>query len=372
MRLAAGTNTLVVSDTTGLWTAPLDASIWSKTGDPLFQGTAVVFDGHQFVALMQRRHPFFSSWQLFATRSEDGIIWYANTQIPDYGISTDETGDTFDDLLFTGSSFLAGGLRSTDGITWPMVNSVPAGAYFRRTPAGTLAISPDGTIRTSSDDGVTWSLSVPAPGDFDRLRYLDGVIWTGSNLVATMLGANGFEGTWAGGPGRPWTKIASRGGSSIAWTGTRAIVATGSLLFTIDGIDASLPLTWQQWRQNFFNVEQLNDPAISGPLADPDHDGSANAVEFMSVSSPVSRSSAPVFTVLPPEGATGARLQWKQDTSRTAFTVQAEVTDDLEVWDGLGAVPVEGPSGGLRTMQVTAPPGQNKVYFRLRVVMTGN
>jgi hypothetical protein len=46
-------------------------------------------------------------------------------------------------------------------------------------------------------------------------------------------------------------------------------------------IDGPLPVTpWEEWRARHFTAGQLNDPAISGPEADPDLDGTVNLAEY--------------------------------------------------------------------------------------------
>lgn len=364
-RVAAGPDRIVASDGgTGLWYAPPDVSSWTKTGPPGFGGTGLVWDGHQYVALLCRK--ILDNWKIYVSRSDDGLVW-SESQLLDgagYGANAREDNIIYDDLLFTGSSFLTGGLRSTDGVTWvaaPFLN----GAFFARTAAGVVAVSPGSGVKTSVDDGLTWTGYNDSIGSMD---YVKGMIWTGSNIYAVIFD----KGVFAGGPGSPWWRLDRRISRSIAWTGTRAIVSDGTSLRTLEDVDSGLPVTWPRYLQSYFSTEEVADPAVGSPLADPDHDEFTSAVEYMFGTSPVSYAEAPVLTLLPAQGAAGPRLQWRQDTGRPGISVQAEVSYDLDVWDIILIAPIDGTAGGMRTMQATAPPVGGKGYIRLHVTLSGN
>ena len=70
----------------------------------------------------------------------------------------------------------------------------------------------------------------------------------------------------------------------------------------------------EQWRSGVFTTAELNDPAISGPLADPDRDGRANVVEYLAGSAPKLADSDP--TGLIQAEVVGGRLQirWTERT----------------------------------------------------------
>jgi hypothetical protein len=366
LRVAAGAGKIVAADGHGLWTADPNVSSWTLRDGNVPAGVAVVWDGHQFVALTQRLddHSGFMTLYLSITHSNDGITW-----TPDQPLWQTPTSPIYGaplyDLLFTGSGFLTPKWRSGDAVLWEAA-AVPEVSFLMQTATGIIGVNRDGSIYTSPD-GIAWTLSVP--GSFDSSRWLNGVVWTGSRLIGTYSDGSVFQGTLEAGPGRPWTTISPWGGTSIAWTGSRAIVATGKSLFTFENPDVGLPQTWSQWRQTYFSAAQLGDATISGPLTDPDGDGSVNVMEFMSGTSPVTKTAAPAFMVFSGTGNQGARFTWRQDTSRTGISVRAELSNDLDAWDELTASAIDGAAGGVRTMQATAPAGLSKVYFRLKVTL---
>jgi hypothetical protein len=253
---------------------------------------------------------------------------------------------------------VTGAKRSNDAIVWTDA-AVPDLPFMFRTGDEFTGVSQHGTIYTSPD-GLTWTVSVS--GGYPPALTVTSAVWTGYRLLV-----NG--GTHEGGPGRPWTRISDISGTSMAWTGSRAIVATGDTIFTIDDPDASLPPTWRQWQEQYWDESEPGYDAVSDPMADPDGDGWENVFEFMAATSPELTADVPVLTVLPPAGASGARLQWRQDTGRNGVQVRAEITTDLEVWDEAAITAIDGTAGGLRTMQVSAPAGLPRVHFRLKVTL---
>ena len=372
LRVAQGAGKIVAADgVSGLWTAPPDASSWTNGAQLNALGTASVWDGQQFVTLCQAWDSRFIRWIFYITRSPDGMAWTPLSQIR---IGSSDYGTPLDDLIFTGSRFLSSERQSPDGITWTN-SAVPASTRFLiATGSGYVAVNGNGAIHTSPD-GDDWKQSIPA--SFVSIGMeppVRGVIWTGYRLLAAELNANGIQGLWDGGPGRPWTKIHPAGGISIAWTGTRALVSTGGAngpphLFSLENPDATLPPPWRYWQETHFTAAQVSDPGISGPLADADGDSQANVVEFMASSSPVSGQDRPWMTVLPPQDGQGSRFQWRQDTGRNGVSVRAEVSTDPDLWDTVAFAPVDGSPGGLRTMQATVPAGLSRLWFRLRVTL---
>lgn len=372
LRTAAGAGRIIAADnTTGLWTAPADGSSWTNVLPAQVYGTSVLHDGQQFVALTQwhQSSPAHRDY-FYITRSADGITWTPRTEIRMVPMSPVPAGQPINDLLYTGSKYLSIQRQSTNAITWTAGNVPEFIGFLLRTGSSYLAVSDyDGRLYTSPT-GETWPLA-PVPGALNTGNHpaVRGIIWTGYRLLAA-----GSDGLYESGTGRPWTKVHPTGGVSIAWTGTRALVSTGTnpgpaQIFSVENPDASLPPTWRYWQEQHFTPAQLANPAVSGPDADADGDAYANVIEFMAASSPVSSQDSPWITVLPPQGAQSSRFQWIQDTGRNGVTVVAEVSSDLDLWDLLSYSPIDGTAGGLRTMQATAPASLSKAYFRLRVTL---
>jgi hypothetical protein len=353
-RLAAGAGRVVVTATDlswnnfgygGIWSAPLDGSEWT----PLSirapnEGFTVFWTGTQFALLGRERHRSvdgFYDYTYFTATSPNGLAW-TQFQSPLVASPTD--------LVWTGNRFMTtrGWWSSTNG-SWTMPNSQD-NLFLFWTGEKFIGVNADGKFSTSAG-GLIW----PA-AQFGGLGGLD-VLWTGSRLLAVnRLGV--YEATLNG----PWQLVSRRGGQSIAWTGTRALIATGTEIVSLEGVGLS---AYGQWLGTQFTPAQLSDPAISGELADPDRDGQPNIVEYAMGTGPANTAQRPDITVEISEGK--ARFRWPQDTSRTDVSVTPQVSFDLGAWDDLSGTPVSGTAGGVRFMETVPQSIQRAAFFRLKV-----
>ena len=89
-----------------------------------------------------------------------------------------------------------------------------------------------------------------------------------------------------------------------------------------------------QWYVQHFNSSELEDPEITGPLADPDGDGAVNVVELAAGTDPDDPSSVrfPDVEFFEGSGATSVRVSL-QRAGRALMTHALAISDDLENWD---------------------------------------
>ncbi|MFF0430814.1 hypothetical protein ACFYU9_01115 [Streptomyces sp. NPDC004327] len=218
-----------------------------------------------------------------AMTSTDGITW--TTQITD-------AYDTLADVVWTGSQFVVAGLggtiltspdgitwttrkagpswealqgvawsgsvlvvtsasygavyRSTDGVTWTLVDNVSPQALLAVTWANGqfVAVGYSGTVITSPD-GLTWTAhTTPTAAN------LVSVLWSGTQYVATGIGT-----ILTSPDGSTWTARVSPTANEInqvAWSGVRfvGVVNTGEVVTSSDGITWALQATGSDRRLN--------------------------------------------------------------------------------------------------------------------------
>jgi hypothetical protein len=83
------------------------------------------------------------------------------------------------------------------------------------------------------------------------------------------------------------------------------------------------------WRFANFSASELNDPSISGPNADPDHDQLPNLIEYALGLDPHVSNTSPVTTSLSSGYLT---ISATKNSSASDITWQAEVSNDLQNW----------------------------------------
>ncbi|WP_438480143.1 MBG domain-containing protein [Oleiharenicola lentus] len=127
---------------------------------------------------------------------------------------------------------------------------------------------------------------------------------------------------------------------------------------------------YEVWRQGVFTAEELLNAAISGPNADPDHDGFANLVEYALGLEPKipSTQNLPVVAFL--QGEWTYTYSYSSDRADVLFLVEA--CTDLSAWTsvGVGGGSLIGSENGRDTVRVIYLGGStNAVFFRLKVLL---
>lgn len=127
-------------------------------------------------------------------------------------------------------------------------------------------------------------------------------------------------------------------------------------------------MTWGKWQLEFFQIRNLDQPSISGPLSDPDMDGFSNLLEFATGSSPVIPSKHPFYTVV----SVGTELILKSRKTNnlelSGFSICWEISNDLISWSTLTEEPETVVQEGATMMeQVRIPRPNSQTFFRLKV-----
>ncbi len=278
-----------------------------------------------------------------------------------------------------------------DSAKWNVLGSF----HFEAGSAGSLFIQNAGTNGYVIADAAQWTMpdgptciaqvipSVPEavrgsgiPGEFVFSRY-------GSTSSAVTVNY-ALSGTGAAGDVSP-----ALTGSAVIPAGARevrltALAAAGSipagtktLTLTLVpdaayfvGASSSATLTvrdspFDAWRSGRFTAGQLGDPAISGPLADPDGNGTGNLMEFFSGGGP-----APFLL------AQGGNLYLKVRRHRDAQGMKMRVWEsaDLSSWSATPELIMEVPlerSGDFQDISLPVRSGstfnQGRRFFQLRI-----
>ena len=135
---------------------------------------------------------------------------------------------------------------------------------------------------------------------------------------------------------------------------------TKSLEFSI-----ALP-NYNDWKKLWWEAPDVNDPLISGWLADPDGDRLVNGLEFAMRLNPLEPQPAddpiPAWTI---EG-NEIVFTYPEDTTLVGVKLHAQVSDDLQTWTDINPPPtVIAENNGLRTMEVRLSLTDDRTFFRL-------
>ena len=181
-------------------------------------------------------------------------------------------------------------------------------------------------------------------------------------------------------PGNKFTVMNNTGAHRFA------IVYTAEAPVLAGGNDVALQVVlspMNQWQADNFTTEATN-PAIAGPLADPDQDGYGNLIEYALVGNPNNGSNPPPG---PASSIVADRrvLTFDRDTSRDDVSIHVQASDDLGTWTDLavsihgapfvtsgGATVTESGMGSLQTVTFTDSVTISAVPVRryLRVIAT--
>jgi endonuclease I len=129
--------------------------------------------------------------------------------------------------------------------------------------------------------------------------------------------------------------------------------------------------SWGGWRVEQFSLEELQDSAISGDLADPDKDGLTNLEEMARYSDPRTSEEMPAVTIEEADGQWKVSFLRAKDTSDLNLEVSLQSSPDLSTWSAVDtseAASVDvGPSSEWVTVSV-GPSGSTSGFFRVEVV----
>jgi hypothetical protein len=83
------------------------------------------------------------------------------------------------------------------------------------------------------------------------------------------------------------------------------------------------------WRHQSFNAADRDDDAISGPAADPDHDGTSNLLEFLAGRNPLAADGPPDVRL---DFADGLALEMQCIGDASQLNVRVERSANLDAW----------------------------------------
>lgn len=168
---------------------------------------------------------------------------------------------------------------------------------------------------------------------------------TGTRAFLWLFNPNAPQGEWilltnpawtwpAGSPFDPFTTTWASSDASEAVVGQLA--APGWSLKSSSIMNSALPaLTYEEWRSLYFTSTEINNPATSGPSADPDGDGFPNLNEYAAGCLPRRASSfpPPVAVLLhPANGQLYGAARLHRSTRPAGYIWQAQASDGLSGW----------------------------------------
>lgn len=122
---------------------------------------------------------------------------------------------------------------------------------------------------------------------------------------------------------------------------------------------------WESWRQSRFSASELADAGISGPGADPDHDGLPNRIEWWLLGDPFGNDGTPWCSWQLADGAVALTFD-RRAGFPTDMTLETSI--DLEEWQpAVGASQVQPPdaSGLSERVSWSIPTTERKLFLRL-------
>ena len=125
------------------------------------------------------------------------------------------------------------------------------------------------------------------------------------------------------------------------------------------------------WKQQVFGTDATN-PAVAGDLADPDHDGLTNLVEYAINSQPLDVASGKSSLVVDTETAAGSkylRLTVPKNSAATDATYTVQVSSDLRTWDAASTVVESNTSTTLSVRDSVAFTSATRRFIRLQVTL---
>ena len=123
---------------------------------------------------------------------------------------------------------------------------------------------------------------------------------------------------------------------------------------TTANVNITLTVSFASWAATHFTLAELADPSISGPAADPDHDGIPNLLEYAFNLNPkaADRSGLPVLGTTTVSGSQYLTLSYTQQTLTGDLTYAIQSSPDMAVWSAVTPVPVSAVDNGNGTQTV--------------------
>jgi hypothetical protein len=151
---------------------------------------------------------------------------------------------------------------------------------------------------------------------------------------------------------------------------TLRLTASDGAITTFDDttVNATVPLPIETWRTAKFTTNTGN-PAISGDLADPDHDGITNLLEYGLNLDPNTHS-----TQLPTIGVEGdtISLTYRKNLAATDITMEVEESTNMSTWTPADVTEtILSTSGNTQTIKASLPADGQRHFLHLKVTYGG-
>ena len=206
--------------------------------------------------------------------------------------------------------------------------------------------------------GETVTLSVVATGSEPSYQWYLGENGDTSNPIAGATEST-YQTAPLNAPASYWVRVSNSLGDVNS--STAAISVTD---------------TYSSWQTRHFNAEQLGDPSVSGPLEDPDSDGTVNEDEFIIGTSPLVFDLTPVPEISPGENNVSISFKAVKAAgpgySGLSRHYALESSDKL---DGSDWKPVQDHAditGADQMVTFEANRSPAPAYYRLRIWLTPN
>ena len=177
---------------------------------------------------------------------------------------------------------------------------------------------------TSTDQGLTWTknyeVTENSPRNHGYVRH-------------PQNGTGRFFTYWADGNPASITESHLYFGNA---DGTRAWELPYNMT-TTTAKPVELNPPYLRWEKGHFNPGEISDPQISGPSADPDHDGRCNMIEYAQGTDPRAANLAENLVAKVFEDATGRYLGLDYSRNANAFDLRQklEASGNLETWQDI-------------------------------------
>ena len=225
----------------------------------------------------------------------------------------------------------------------------------------------------------TWTSLAPLPtGRHDLGAAVDVVNrqiytvggWNGNYVSALQIFTPPGEATWS--TSNPGVASLTAGGLAAGLAG-----GTSTISATVGGVTGSTQLSVQNsfsaYQRQYFNLSQQGNPAISGPNANPAHDGLNNLLKYAFGLDPTRVDAAAGLPVVSRTGGS-LTLSFIRRHDVTDLTYTVEVSSDLQTWtSGSGATQqvsvtaLDAQRDQVVVRDLTPLSGTTRRFIRLRV-----
>lgn len=301
-----------------------------------------------------------SSTTLSVTASGSPLTyqWFQGSPTPTTPIAGATSATFTTPALTTNTNYLVRVTRGTTTTTTNTVSSNSTTATVSIITATPAAIT-TGPASVTIDGGESTTLSVSATGT-SPLTYQ----WYQGNSGVTTNPVGNNQATFTPTPALAattpfWVRVSNTANVAGANSGTATITVREP---------------FETWRNSQFSSPQLANPLISGPTADPDGDGVGNDNEYLFGTPPLSQnpSSSPTLSV-------GGGQVSVNFTARSAsgsgyfgktrfYTLQSSSDLGSATWSDVANF--KDLVGANQAVNFSAPTGQTKQFYRLRVLLT--